>query len=98
MNRRSFLKKSGLIGAILLSNPKAIATELAEYSKLATQTATSIKTGNILLTPQIIAKEALTILQEKFMFENFSNDYSQKIYTMSDKITIRKPVKFTVKK
>lgn len=52
--------------------------------------------GNTFLTPQIIANEALMVLQNNLVMANLVHrDYSDEFVKVGDTITVRKPAKFT---
>lgn len=54
--------------------------------------------ANELLTPQIIANEALMVLESNLTMANLVHrDYSNEFVEVGDTITIRKPAKFTAK-
>ena len=53
---------------------------------------------NKLLTPQIIANEALMVLQSNMVMANLVHrDYSNEFVQVGDTITVRKPAKFVAK-
>ena len=53
---------------------------------------------NTLLTPQIIANEALMVLQSNMVMANLVHrDYSNEFVQVGDTITVRKPAKFVAK-
>lgn len=53
---------------------------------------------NTLLTPDIIAKEALLVLQSNLTMANLVHkDYSDEFVEVGDTITVRKPAKFTAR-
>lgn len=53
---------------------------------------------NTILTPQIIANEALMVLQSNLVMANLVHrDYSKEFVKVGDTITIRKPAKFVAK-
>lgn len=54
--------------------------------------------GNTILTPQIIANEALMVLQSNLVMANLVHrDYSKEFVKVGDTITVRKPAKFVAK-
>lgn len=54
--------------------------------------------ANTLLTPSIIAKEALMVLQSNLTMANLVHcDYSEEFAQVGDTVTIRKPAKFVAK-
>ena len=54
--------------------------------------------GNTLLTPQIIANEALMVLESNLTMANLVHrDYSKEFVHVGDTITVRKPAKFVAK-
>jgi hypothetical protein len=54
--------------------------------------------GNTLLTPQIIAMEALAILRNQFIFKDLVHtDYSNEFVKVGDTITVRKPATLIAK-
>jgi hypothetical protein len=54
--------------------------------------------GNTLLTPQIIANEALMVLESQLTMANLVHrDYSSEYVQVGDTITVRKPAKFVAK-
>lgn len=54
--------------------------------------------GNTLLTPQIIANEALMVLESNLIMANLVHrDYSKEFVHVGDTITVRKPAKFVAK-
>lgn len=54
--------------------------------------------GNTLLTPQIIAQEALMVLESQLTMANLVHrDYSKEFVQVGDTITVRKPAKFVAK-
>ena len=54
--------------------------------------------GNTLLTPQIIANEALMVLESNLNMANLVHrDYSKEFEHVGDTITVRKPAKFVAK-
>lgn len=54
--------------------------------------------GNTLLTPQIIANEALMVLESELTMANLVHrDYSKEFVHVGDTITVRKPAKFVAK-
>ena len=54
--------------------------------------------GNTLLTPQIIANEALMVLESNLNMANLVHrDYSKEFIHVGDTITVRKPAKFVAK-
>lgn len=54
--------------------------------------------GNTLLTPSIIANEALAQLQANLVMANLVHrDYSNEFVKVGDTVTVRKPAKFTAK-
>ncbi len=53
---------------------------------------------NTILTPQIIANEALMVLQSNLVMANLVHrDYSKEFVNVGDTITVRKPAKFVAK-
>lgn len=53
---------------------------------------------NKILTPQVIANEALLVLESNLTMANLVHrDYSKKFVNVGDTITVRKPAKFVVK-
>ena len=53
---------------------------------------------NNFLTPQIIANEALMVLQANLVMANLVHkDYSKEFVKVGDTITVRKPAKFIAK-
>lgn len=56
------------------------------------------KFSNTLLTPQIIAQEALMVLESQLTMANLVHrDYSKEFVQVGDTITVRKPAKFVAK-
>ena len=54
--------------------------------------------GNTILTPQIIANEALMVLESNLTMANLVHrDYSKEFVKVGDTITVRKPAKFVAK-
>lgn len=54
--------------------------------------------GNTFLTPQIVANEALLVLQSNLVMANLVHrDYSEEFVKVGDTITVRKPAKFVAK-
>ena len=54
--------------------------------------------GNQILTPQIIANEALMVLESNLTMANLVHrDYSKEFVQVGDTITVRKPSKFVAK-
>ena len=54
--------------------------------------------GNTILTPQIIANEALMVLQSNLTMANLVHrDYSNEFVKVGDTITVRKPATFVAK-
>lgn len=54
--------------------------------------------ANTFLTPDIIAKEALIVLENNLVMANLVHrDYSEEFTEVGDTVTIRKPAKFTAK-
>lgn len=54
--------------------------------------------GNTILTPQIIANEALMVLQSNLVMANLVHrDYSKEFVKVGDTITVRRPAKFVAK-
>ena len=54
--------------------------------------------GNKILTPQIIANEALMVLESNLTMANLVHrDYSKEFVNVGDTITVRKPAKFVAK-
>ncbi|MDD6202472.1 MAG: P22 phage major capsid protein family protein [Lachnospiraceae bacterium] len=54
--------------------------------------------SNTILTPQIIANEALMVLQSNLVMANLVHrDYSKEFVKVGDTITVRKPAKFVAK-
>lgn len=54
--------------------------------------------GNTILTPDIIAKEALMVLESNLTMANLVHrDYSKEFVEVGDTITVRKPAKFVAK-
>ena len=54
--------------------------------------------ANTILTPQIIANEALMVLQANLVMANLVHrDYSREFVKVGDTITVRKPAKFVAK-
>ena len=54
--------------------------------------------ANIILTPQIIANEALMVLESNLTMANLVHrDYSKEFVKVGDTITVRKPAKFVAK-
>lgn len=54
--------------------------------------------GNTILTPEIIAKEALMVLESNLTMANLVHrDYSKEFVNVGDTITVRKPAKFVAK-
>ncbi len=54
------------------------------------------RTGNTLLTPQIIAREALMVLRNNMVFAGLVyRDYSNEFAKVGDTVTVRKPATFT---
>lgn len=54
--------------------------------------------GNKILTPEIIAKEALMVLESNLTMANLVHrDYSKEFVNVGDTITVRKPAKFVAK-
>lgn len=53
---------------------------------------------NTFLTPNIIAREALIVLENNLVMANLVHrDYSDEFAQVGDTVTIRKPAKFTAK-
>ena len=53
---------------------------------------------NKLLTPQVIANEALLVLESNLTMANLVHrDYSKEFVEVGDTITVRKPAKFVAK-
>jgi hypothetical protein len=54
--------------------------------------------SNVLLTPQVIANEALMVLESQLTMANLVHrDYSKEFVRVGDTITVRKPAKFVAK-
>ena len=54
--------------------------------------------ANLFLTPDIIAKEALIVLENNLIMANLVHrDYSEEFVEVGDTVTIRKPAKFNAK-
>lgn len=54
--------------------------------------------GNTILTPSIIANEALMVLKENLVMANLVHrDYDKEFVSIGDTITVRKPAKFVAK-
>lgn len=54
--------------------------------------------GNTILTPQIVAQEALLVLESQLTMANLVHrDYSNEFVQVGDTITVRKPAKFVAK-
>lgn len=53
---------------------------------------------NVFLTPDVIAREALVVLENNLVMANLVHrDYSNEFVNVGDTVTIRKPAKFTAK-
>jgi len=99
MNRRKFLKsiiKGVAVGTIA---PMALVKSLPGISKAMVSTPGMRATlGNTLLTPQIIAQEALRMLQEDLVLSKLVHkEYDSPIKKL-DTIKIRRPPKFKITK
>lgn len=54
--------------------------------------------GNMFLTPEVVAKEALMVLQSNLVMADLVHrDYSDEFVNVGDTITVRKPAKFAAK-
>ena len=54
--------------------------------------------GNTFLTPEIVAKEALMVLQSNLVMADLVHrDYSDEFVNVGDTISVRKPAKFVAK-
>ena len=54
--------------------------------------------GNMFLTPEVVAKEALMVLQSNLVMADLVHrDYSDEFVNVGDTITVRKPAKFMAK-
>lgn len=54
--------------------------------------------GNTFLTPEIVAKEALMVLQSNMVMADLVHrDFSEEFVSVGDTISVRKPAKFTAK-
>ena len=89
MKRRTFLKTLGIITGTLLTSPvKGLEALASQGVKPVFQ---SVQAGNHMLTPSMIAREALRMLQDNLALSHLIDKDYTRLPNPGHKITIRRP-------
>ena len=96
--RRNFLKILPLSGLVFAVNPVKVVESLCKQC-LPISTPAVATSGNELLTPSLISKEALRLLEDNLVMNSLINKNYRSKYKykpIGNIITIRKPNRFTL--
>jgi len=93
MNRRNFLKTVGVIAGCFAANP-AFTIKALVKPKTIKAIIQNPACANGLLSPAMIAREALRMLQDNIVMRSLVSKNYENDFNVGDRITIRRPVKF----